>query len=163
MVAPSSRLAKTLGAAAAAVALLFVAANEGRRNEPYRDIGGVWTVCDGQTGVPMRYYTDGECDAMLSAALESRAESMQASTPQYATWPDGVRIAMLDFDYNVGHDAWLRSTLRKRAIAGDLPGACDEFLRWRFVGQTDCSVDRRCAGVWTRRQAERAMCRGEAQ
>ncbi len=72
--------------------------------------------------------------------------------------------AFVDFAYNVGTAPFCRSTLVKKLNAEDYAGACDEFLRWRYYKGQDCSLPenkRLCGGLWTRRQAERAMCLGE--
>ncbi|EJI6591482.1 lysozyme, partial [Salmonella enterica] len=59
------------GAGAVAIAAAMLGGHdglEGRRYEPYRDVVGVITVCDGHTGkdiVPGKHYTDAECDALL--------------------------------------------------------------------------------------------------
>ena len=152
-------LAAVIGATAAAIAVSFTGNNEGKSNTPYRDSGGVWTVCRGQTGVPMRYYTDAACDAMFADELAAVATQIEASTPGYASMTDGVKAATLDFTYNVGIGNYNGSTYRRRIIAGDLPAACDELLKWRFVAGKDCAIkESNCRGVWVRRHAERDMC-----
>lgn len=63
--------------------------------------------------------------------------------------------------YNIGGDAFCRSTLVKRLNSGDYPGACGEILRWRFYQGRDCALPGSgCAGLWLRRQAERDACLG---
>ncbi|EAX3609494.1 lysozyme, partial [Salmonella enterica] len=63
------------GAAAIAIAAAMLGGHdglEGRRYEPYRDVAGVLTICDGHTGkdiVPGKHYTDAECDALLNQDL----------------------------------------------------------------------------------------------
>lgn len=63
------------GAGAVAIAAAMLGGHdglEGRRYEPYRDVVGVITVCDGHTGkdiVPGKHYTDAECDALLNQDL----------------------------------------------------------------------------------------------
>lgn len=152
-------LAGVIGAAAAGVLIAFSGGNEGTRNVPYQDIGGVWTVCDGQTRVQMRYYTDAECNAMLGDTLAQDAVQIQAMTPGFDTLPDGVKVATIDFGYNVGLGAYQRSSLRTKLIARDLPQACDVFLLYKFAGGKDCSQKGSgCPGVWNRRLAERQMC-----
>jgi lysozyme len=154
-------LAAIIGAAAAASTLAFTAYNEGNSNTPYRDSGGVWTVCRGQTGVPMHYYTDQQCDDMLANTLAATAAQIAADTPGFTTLPDGVKTATVDFAYNVGVNAYKGSTYRRMLVARQVPAACDQLLRWRFVGSADCSVKgNNCYGVWTRRKAEQEMCRG---
>ena len=72
--------------------------------------------------------------------------------------------ALVSFSYNVGSQAFCRSTLVKKLNAGNYPGACAELLRWtRFQGQ-DCAAPenaRLCGGLAKRRQAEYRQCVGE--
>ena len=60
-----AKLAAIVGTAAAGL-IAVVAQWEGKRNEPYQDIVGVWTVCYGETNTAMRRYSDGECKDMLA-------------------------------------------------------------------------------------------------
>ncbi|EGI5342385.1 lysozyme, partial [Salmonella enterica subsp. enterica serovar Sandiego] len=79
------------GAGAVAIAAAMLGGHdglEGRRYEPYRDVVGVITVCDGHTGkdiVPGKHYTDAECDALLNqdlAQVASRIDPLiKASIP----------------------------------------------------------------------------------
>jgi len=155
-------LAAIVGTTCAAIALAFTGAQEGTSNTPYRDTGGVWTVCRGQTGVTMKYYTDAQCDAMLANTLAVMATQIEGNTAGFATMPDGVKSATLDFTYNVGFAAYTRSSYRTLLLRGDVPAACDQLLRWKYVDGKDCSIkSNNCFGVWTRRQAERSMCRGD--
>jgi lysozyme len=155
-------LVAVIGTVAAAVAIAFTGhKNEGKSNAPYQDSSGVWTVCYGQTGVPMHYYTNAQCDAMLGNTLASYADQIDAQMPTFAQRTDGQKVAALDLAYNIGVNAFLRSTLAKRYRAGDFPAACDGFLAYKYVGETDCSArSSNCYGVWQRRQAERSMCLG---
>jgi lysozyme len=112
----------------------------------------------------MRYYTDAECDAMLDDMLANVASQVVTTTPWLAMSPDGVKAATIDFTYNVGIGTYSKSTYRKMLSAREVAAACDQLLRYKFVGALDCNTSanrRQCGGVWTRRQAERTMCRGE--
>jgi len=51
---PKGKLPALIGTGAAAALIALVGAWEGKRNDPYRDIVGVWTVCYGETNVAMR-------------------------------------------------------------------------------------------------------------
>lgn len=69
--------------------------------------------------------------------------------------------AFLSLAYNIGPAAFCRSTLVKKANAGDYAGACGEILRYRFYQGHDCKLAqyrRLCGGLWTRRQAEYQQC-----
>jgi GH24 family phage-related lysozyme (muramidase) len=126
---------------------------EGKRNDPYRDIVGVWTVCYGEThGVQQRRYSDEECTSMLIARLgQFNAEIGRCITRPV---PDNVRAAILSWAYNVGSDAACKSTLMRRLNAGDIAGACAELSRWTRAG------GKVVKGLVNRRVHERALCEG---
>ena len=142
------------GVAAVSIALAgaFVAPWEGLRTSAYRDAVGVWTVCYGETkGVrPGDRYSAEECEAMLERELERYAAALGECLT--AELPQGARVAFVSWSYNVGTGAACRSTLVRKANAGDLYGACDELLRWNRAG------GRVLNGLTNRRKAERAMC-----
>ena len=56
------------------------------------------------------------------------------------------------------------STLVKRLNAYDYKGACDAILMWRKAGDVDCSTpgNKRCPGLWARRQRLHRQCLGGA-
>lgn len=147
--------AKGIVAASAALmtaAIAFVGHWEGRELRAYRDIVGVWTICFGETrGVrPGDVATPAECDAMLAKGLaEFEAGLDQCLT---ADVPGGMKVALVSWAYNVGTGAACRSTLVRRANAGDLRGACDELLKWNRAG------GKVVRGLTNRRQAEHKMC-----
>jgi lysozyme len=148
-----------VGAAAGVIALAapVVMLWEGRENDPYRDIVGVWTVCYGEThGVQMRRYSDAECSAMLM----QRLAQFDGELSRCITRPDvplHVRAAVLSWAYNVGTDAACRSTLMQRLNAGQWLAACAELDRWVMAG------GKRVQGLANRRAAERKLCEGRSE
>lgn len=63
--------------------------------------------------------------------------------------------AFVSLTYNIGGNAFCRSTLVRKLVAGDYPGACAEILRWdQFHG-------RRLPGLAARREREYRQCMGE--
>lgn len=145
-----SKLAKTVGGAGIAAALTaLVLAWEGQSNDPYRDLVGVWTVCAGETNVPMRRYSDAECEAMLADSLATYANDVKRLTPHLR---GNQLIAATSLSYNIGVSAYARSTVRRRFNAGDLRGGCDAFLMWTKAG------GREIKGLRKRREAERKIC-----
>lgn len=145
-----NRLAKTVGGAGIAASLIaLVAAWEGKSNDPYQDLVGVWTVCYGETNVPMRRYTDAECKAMLADSLDAYANDVKRLTPRLE---GNQLIAATSLSYNIGISAYARSTVRRRFNAGDLRGGCDAFLMWTKAG------GREVKGLSRRRKAERCVC-----
>ena len=143
-----------VGAAAIALAMPFVSQWEGRSLTPYRDIVGVWTVCDGDTTVEMRTYTDAECAALLQARLAEFATRLGACIDDEieARLPPRSAAMLVSWSYNVGTGAACNSTLVKKLNAGDFVGACNELLRWNKAGG---QVVR---GLVNRRAAEREAC-----
>ena len=148
---------RTVGAIAGSgialsTAITFIGDWEGLRTEAYRDVVGIWTVCYGETkGVqPGDSYSKAECDAML--AREIVAYEAQLDRCLKHPVPIGMKIALVSWTYNVGAGAACKSTLVRKANAGDLKGACNELPRWNRGG------GRVIRGLSNRRGAERAMC-----
>lgn len=100
---------------------------------PYRDTGGIWTVCHGVTGpevIPTKRYTEAECkelDDKHLAAAEAAARRLIAGYDQLNQWQ---QAALIDFAYNLGPAALEGSTMRRKFNAGDVAGGCDELSRW---------------------------------
>lgn len=118
----------------------------------YRDIVGVWTICDGLTrGVkPGQQATDEQCDQRLYAELK-RVDvdilgCLDAQVPQEA------RAAVISLAYNAGSNAVCRSTMVRRLNAGDIRGGCLELRRWVYAS------GQRVQGLVNRREAELAVC-----
>lgn len=135
-----------------AASVAFVAPWEGLRTEAYRDIVGIWTVCYGETkGVEQGdKYSERECEAMLYYELQNYANELGHCLT--VPVPEGTAVAFLSWAYNVGTSAACRSTLVRKANAGDLRGACDELSRWVYAG------GKRVKGLENRRADERAAC-----
>jgi lysozyme len=158
------KLTAILGTAGAIALVNLTADSEGVRTTPYQDSLGhnVWTVCYGDTGVPMRKYTGDECKTLLADRLAAYATAVRNMTPGFDDLETGVKVGLIDFDYNTGDETYRKSTLRKMVIAKQFPEACDQFLRYKYTNGKDCTIAaNRCGGIIIRRQAERAACRGE--
>lgn len=140
------------GSVALASAVTFIGEWEGLRTAAYRDIVGVWTVCYGETkGVrPGDSYSKAECDAMLAREIVAYEAALDRCLRHQV--PAGMKIALVSWTYNVGPGAACRSTLVRKANAGDLEGACNELPRWNKAG------GRIVRGLTNRRMSERAMC-----
>lgn len=145
------RLAGVVGATAVAGLIAVVAQWEGRSNDPYQDLVGVWTVCYGETRVEMRRYSTEECKDMLADGLADFAEPVLKRNPELKGH-DPQLIAAVSLAYNIGPAAYNRSTVAKRFSAGNWKGACDAFLRWNKAG------GREVQGLTRRREAERKIC-----
>jgi len=140
-------------AAAMAIAVPLVGHWEGKRNDPYKDIVGVTTVCFGETqGVQNRRYSDTECKAMLMKRLEQDyMKPVLECTPSLADKPE-ILAAASSLAYNIGTPAYCRSTADRRFDAGEYKGGCDAFMSWVYAG------GKRIKGLENRRKAERELC-----
>lgn len=148
---------KLIGAGAAvagviALALPVIQHWEGRSLVAYRDVVGVATICDGETrGVRMGdRATDVECDIMTEAAVVEFEAAIRPCLP--ADLPVKMRAAFVVTAYNIGSAGFCRSTMARRAKAGDLRGACDALMMWVKAG------GREVRGLVNRRTAERKLC-----
>ncbi|OGB26497.1 MAG: hypothetical protein A3I66_21450 [Burkholderiales bacterium RIFCSPLOWO2_02_FULL_57_36] len=134
----------------AAVTISTVSLLEGRSNDPYKDIVGVWTVCDGETNVKMRRYTNAECDGMLRTSLVKYGNgileciAVPVSQNQHA--------AFTSFAYNVGVPSFCKSSLVKKLNAGDYEGACRGMMAWTYAG------GKYVQGLANRREVEVRLC-----
>jgi lysozyme len=138
--------------AALAMATPHIMTWEGKRNEPYRDMVGVQTVCFGETTAPMRRYSDAECVAMLTRRADRNyARPILTCVPALAT-RTAPFAASISLSYNIGAAAFCRSTVARRFNAGDWQGGCDAMLAWNRAG------GRVVTGLTRRREAERRLC-----
>ncbi len=158
-----SRSVRTLvlaGAGSAAIATAFIGEKEGNSLKSYQDGAGVWTICRGHTaGVgPNQRQTEAGCDRLFASdvgqalAEVDRIVSVPMSDPR--------RAAVASFcAYNLGLTKCARSTFIRRLNAGD-PGACDEIMRYVYVGGQDCrDPSSNCRGIVVRREQETALCK----
>ncbi|MEX6120227.1 lysozyme, partial [Providencia hangzhouensis] len=109
------KLTVLVGAGASAIALTVIAYFEGVRYEPYEDVGGVLTVCYGHTGidiVPNKTYTKEECDEILE--LDFELTKMQVDRLVKVPINDYTKAALYSFAFNVGTNAFARSTMLKK-------------------------------------------------
>lgn len=160
MVRPSAKVLTLIaaGAATLAVSFQFITEEEGRSLTPYRDVGGVLTICDGQTkGVTVDMVaTEKECNEMTVREIQHTISVVDALVSVPMT--PARKSAIVSFVYNVGSSSFERSTLRKKLNAKD-PTACAELLKWRYAGGKDCSIRaNNCYGVFLRRQREHYLC-----
>jgi lysozyme len=147
------RLVTAMAGGAIAIAAVLLQWHEGLRYKPYKDGGGILTVCYGHTGkdvTPGKRYTDAECQALLESDL--KAAMAVVKTHVTVSLTEMQKAALASFVYNVGSGAFARSTLLKKLNAGDMSGACDEMRRWKY---DEGKVSK---GLVNRRAVERALC-----
>lgn len=152
-------LVAIVGAIAATSLFASVPKEEGTEYKAYRDIAGIWTVCQGDTKDvhPGLIETPEGCRQRLEMQLVAHARPVMACTPALSeTGRDYQRAAAVSLAYNIGVGAYCRSTADKRFDVGDWKGGCDAFLSWskaKVNGQL-----RTVQGLLSRRQRERAIC-----
>ena len=140
--------------AAGGLAIALVGGWEGLKLTSYRDVIGVWTACYGETrGIkPGMRFTKAQCDTMLIDGLEDFEAGMRACLARPDAIPEKPYVAFLSLAYNVGVGTFCRSSVAKKANAGDLRGACDALMLYVNAG------GRRIQGLMNRRTAERKLC-----
>lgn len=153
---PFGALVAVVGLSAAAILVPLVQHWEGTAYKPYRDVANVLTVCTGDTyDVENRTYTKAECEQRLERQLIAHARPVLKCTPSLENRPNALAAAS-SLAYNIGVSAYCRSTVARRFNAGDIAGACDGFLAWRFA------AGREIKGLLNRRKAERKICLRDA-
>jgi lysozyme len=147
-------LAALLGVGAAMLSEGTVAEWEGEVRRPYQDVGGIWTVCYGDTNDIdiTREYTHVECLDSLRDELVKHAKGVLACTPEVAYLSDGEKAARVSLAYNIGVGNYCASTVARLTRSGDREGACKAITMWDKVkGKPQ-------KGLTRRRAAESEMC-----
>lgn len=148
-------------AAFAAMMLAVIYADEGLELVAYRDIGGVVTICGGDTqNVRMgQKATRAECDARTMRRLIEHEDGMLRCIRR--RMPAKVHEAMLRLTYNVGPDAFCRSSIPRKINAGDLAAACEAILSFNKIcrGTGEARTCREVRGLTNRRIRENATCK----
>lgn len=78
----------------------------------------------------------------------------------------GVKLHQAEYDvyvdwiYQYGTGAWMRSSMREHLLRGEYRAACDALLKYKFSGGFDCSTpgNKVCRGVWTRQLERHKNC-----
>jgi len=154
-----NKLIAAAGGGAMLIATVFLGGKdgvEGRVYVPYKDVAGVWTVCDGHTGTDIvkgKTYSDRECDRLLWNDLQPVKKAVDGLVK--VPLNEYQRAALYSFTYNVGSGSFSKSTLLKKLNAGDQDGACEELRRWVYAGGM------KFRGLMNRRDMERSMCLAE--
>lgn len=147
-----SRLKK--GAAITGLAITLIGGFEGLRTKAYLDVAKVPTICFGETrGVKMGdTKTVAECKEMLGTRLVEFETEMRRCLRNPDGLTDGQYVAFLSLSYNIGSGAFCRSTLVRKANAGQMSAACNELLKWNRAAGMEWP------GLTRRRKEERKYC-----
>ena len=68
----------------------------------------------------------------------------------------------MDWVYQYGTAAWLKSSMRKHVLDGNYTQACNALLAYKYSGGYDCSIpgNKVCSGVWKRQLERHNKCMG---
>lgn len=108
---------------------------EGLRLVAYKDGGGVWTIGLGTTfinGKPVRKGMTCTKEQAYKYFREHLEEIVYPTIEDYVKVPlnQNQFDALCSFIYNLGHGAFIKSTLLKKLNSKDYVGASLEFGRW---------------------------------
>ena len=140
------------------ILIKFLEREEGVRNIPYADPGGVWTVGCGHTGpdvIPGQYWTQARIDATLEADLAFAVHKLQwaIGDESIAKLSDYQYAALLSFVFNVGaqHNWSVWGEIRQ----GRMLLVPAKLLAFDHVGGVEVK------GLKNRRNAEIALWNGQ--
>lgn len=144
--------------ALSAAGLLMIAMHEGFSPTPYKDTGGVVTNGFGNATI-----TPNKSVTVVQALGDLKLNTSEAgkAVTRCITWPitQGQYDAYVSMAFNVGSGAFCKSTMARKANAGDRVGSCKEFDRWVYVAGKDCRIKQNnCSGIVSRRKAEKELC-----
>lgn len=126
---------------------------EGTRHQPYYDLVGVLTVCQGHTGkylVKDKTYTDAECSAILRSDMAEHFKPIQRCITHPLPIP--TLAALLSGVINLGPSFVCGSNLQRLFNDGKIAQGCGQFMRWVHAG------GRRVQGLVNRRADEYRLC-----
>lgn len=150
------------GSTAAAIALAVSIAEpaEGYVAYVYRDPVGVLTYCIGETqnakDMVGRKFSREECRALLVRRMAHYDQGNDACVRNWPLLPVEVRGAFNDFSYNLGNQAFCRSTAAQYLRDGKIRAACMEMGKW-VKGRVNGKLTV-LPGLVKRRAVEQTIC-----
>lgn len=108
---------------------------ESLRLAAYDDGKGTWTIGWGHTGPEAARgitWTQEFADRIFASDLRRFEISVENSLTHAAT--QGQFDAMVSLAFNIGEDAFKKSTVLRRFNQGDRPGAAEAFIMWDDEG-----------------------------
>lgn len=134
-----------------AIGRAALVAREGERLTAYKDSVGVWTIGIGITTAsgliavkPGLMITKAESDRLFAVAVEKYVDPVRKALRSDRPWPQEFFDACVSLCFNIGPAGFARSSVVRRANAGDMAGAIEAFLMWN-----------KPAAIISRRQGER--------
>jgi lysozyme len=148
-----------VGAVAATFLLTFVPTQEGTAYKAYKDIAGVWTICQGDTkdvhaGL---IETPAGCQKRLEMQLVAHAKGMMLCTPTLeGEGKEWLRAAGTDLTYNIGIGGFCKSSINKKWMTQQWWSGCQGFIAWNKARVK--GVLQPVKGLTLRRQREIQIC-----
>lgn len=91
------------------------------------------TVCNGITGTGViagKWYTPADCYELEKGRYLQAERASKRLLAYWASYDAITQATFLDFVHNKGEGALSTSTMRRKANAGDVAGACRENPKW---------------------------------
>ena len=148
-------LVALLGARAATLTVEQVAEFEGYVPQAYQDPVGIWTKCWGDTYdvTPGATYTFDQCVRSLNRQVLAHAKPVMECVPELEHQDDLVKAAFVSMAYNIGTNGFCKSSVARKANAGDWRGACERIAEiYKTAGGKEQP------GLVKRRKHESEMC-----
>ena len=123
--------------------------SEGFRSEPYKDVGGIWTVGYGHTQKAMNPISHEEAELLLKKDLKNAEKVIETHVKVPLT--QNQFNALVSFIFNVGEGKFRGSTLLKLLNQGMYEEAAGQFTRWVYAGG---AIQK---GLIKRREAEKDL------
>jgi lysozyme len=117
------------------------------------------TICVGHTRTARRgmVLTKEECLDLLWSDLDQALVDLRSLVGPSARLTPGELLGTTSFVFNIGPTKLRSSTWRKKFLAGDRVGACNEMRRWVYAN------GKKLRGLETRRIDEEAVCLRDLQ
>ncbi len=137
-----------------AIGLPFTSKWEGTELTPYwDDIGKAWTVCTGETKVPMRKYTLKECQEIFNPSWSAYYVDLLKCSPSLKFAPPSVAAMATDLAYNNGSAAVCNSKNTGGALKkGKWRDFCNMLPQWSK------SKGVKVRGLFNRRMDSKEVC-----
>lgn len=106
---------------------------EGKRNKAYQDTKGIWTIGVGHTGpevVEGLVWTDQQVIDQLAIDVGKCEDAINNNVRVGLT--QNQFDALCSFIFNVGVNAFERSTMLRKLNMADIAGAAAEFDKWHI-------------------------------
>lgn len=134
------------------IAVGIVGGFEGLRTVAYLDPVGIPTACFGETqGVRMGdKFTVEECRQMLGERVLEFGNAVDRCITY--PMPDKRKAAFTSLAYNIGSEAFCKSSIVRKYNKGDVVGACEAMLLYVKAGGITLP------GLVRRREQERTLC-----